>query len=443
MHEKLFFVDSLIPIAELGHVNKFPNKFDFKGAKEYLDSIGKDISDFYFKRDNPFAWFCYYRDLTLIDIPAFTRECLETCRIADLIDLEEKRLRDCIGNRDFKLFFYLVDPRIAFHAYQKLFPLIPCNKKYDTFWYVYSRCGLRLDYFPEEYIRRILKYRTAPFEIPGADKNGFIEIYRGHGLKSTPAACEHSWSLDINTAIMYATYFDLEGKVYQAKVRSEDVVAYIKRKNEKEIIVFPSALQQVKQVNLVSLKELRPHLKNRGIIDLYYRYASKLKEEFFFRPKGTHGLKHTKRVLFLTLVLAGKENLDERSTKILGEAALYHDIGRTDDNLDFQHGFKSYQKASEGGLLDFNHKEDQEIVKFIIENHCIDDKIARSNLDKYNLASKNEAWKLFNIFKDADALDRIRINDLDVRQLRTNSAADLLLVARQLFKISQNGDIDV
>lgn len=60
-----FFVDSLIPIAELGHVNKFPNKFDFKGAKEYLDSIGKDISDFYFKRDNLFVWFCYYKDLTL------------------------------------------------------------------------------------------------------------------------------------------------------------------------------------------------------------------------------------------------------------------------------------------------------------------------------------------------------------------------------------------
>jgi hypothetical protein len=41
---------------------------------------------------------------------------------------------------------------------------------------------------------------------------------------------------------------------------------------------------------------------------------------------------------------------------------------------------------------------------------------------------------LYKIFKDADGLDRLRLNDLDVKQLRTLSAQKLLLVAQDLLE---------
>lgn len=60
-------------------------------------------------------------------------------------------------------------------------------------------------------------------------------------------------------------------------------------------------------------------------------------------------------------------------------------------------------------------------VCFLIEYHCLDDKLAEEYLKVSDvIRPKKRTWLLYQILKDADALDRVRLGiyDLDVNQLR-------------------------
>ncbi len=425
-------VNGLIPIQELRNLSNYFNKLNYREATAYIESAGMSLADFYFKRDDPFACFCYYREFVFIDIPIFTRAALESFKILEQIEFEEGRVEDCLKRGDFKSFFYIVDKRIAVLAYEKLFDSIPEQDKYETFWFIYARGGLRLDDFPPEYICKILTYRPAPLDLPGDDAQ--VLIYRGQAdEQSAPIHLEHSWTLDINTAIRYAVQAGGEGQVYKATIDKTDVAAYIKRKNEQEIVVFPALLQEIEPVQLLSLADLKPDLHALGIIDRYHHYEKQLNKDYFYRPEGIHGIMHTRRVLLLNLILSCLQGYSERHINILCTAALYHDIGRLNDNFDFQHGIESFRKVQEHDLINRVDQADREIIQYIIDNHCISDKLAQEQLEQYSLMDRAETQLLFDTFKDADGLDRVRINDLDNRQLRTACGRKLPLVARQLF----------
>ena len=66
----------------------------------------------------------------------------------------------------------------------------------------------------------------------------------------------------------------------------------------------------------------------------------------------------------------------------------------------------------------------EKVIQQIIKYHCLPDEIGRSEIDK-------RYQKLFDVFKDADALDRVRfgIRDLDINQLRTPEAKSMTMVA--------------
>jgi hypothetical protein len=70
-------VNALIPIGELKNLKHYLNKFNYPETAAYIQSSGKELSNFYFKRDDPWAYFCYYRDYTWVDIPIFTRASLK------------------------------------------------------------------------------------------------------------------------------------------------------------------------------------------------------------------------------------------------------------------------------------------------------------------------------------------------------------------------------
>ena len=60
-------------------------------------------------------------------------------------------------------------------------------------------------------------------------------------------------------------------------------------------------------------------------------------------------------------------------------------------------------------------------VCFLIKYHCLDDKLAEEYLKSTDtIRARKRTWLLYQILKDADALDRVRfgIYDLDVNQLR-------------------------
>lgn len=427
----LLFSNALRPVSEIAQMPFRPKRFRFEECRDFLTGQGKDIADFHFNKFAPFSWFVYYHDFVLIDIPAFNTQTLEAMDIARAIDFETSRLQACLQKGDYISFFSLIDQRIALEAYLQLFPAIPAEKRYYLFWFVFSRSQLKLEDFDPEFINEIRAYKNQELNLP-ADEQGYVEVYRGHGL-SSPVSTASSWTLDINTAIFYARRFQAGGKVFRGKIYRDRVVASIKYRNEKEIVCFPENVEGIEEMRFKSLTELKPELERTGIMKLYESYSSLLTDKYFHKPHGIHGLSHTRRVLLLSLILSFMENLADNNRELLCLAALYHDIGRCNDNFDPQHGRESYKKAISRHLITLEPQE-QEVLRFIIENHCISDHQAVALMGRYNVEDRERLLTLYKVFKDADGLDRIRINDLDVSKLRTSSAPKLLLIARELLE---------
>lgn len=147
-------------------------------------------------------------------------------------------------------------------------------------------------------------------------------------------------------------------------------------------------------------------------------------------PKGIHGINHIKRVYILVNLIADMENINERDRKILSYCALYHDIGRVNDWYDINHGVNSFLKIEKENLIDNKYKE---IVRFIIENHCNNDKDSIMKINNYKINDKERAMYLYKVFKDSDGLDRVRIMDFNKKYLRLKISNKLIPIAQKLY----------
>ena len=81
-----------------------------------------------------------------------------------------------------------------------------------------------------------------------------ITIYRGvteYNEKDVDKAL--SWTLDIDTALYFATRFNQHGNVYKAIIASDDVLAYTNIRNEQEVIINPNGLKDIRKNNELNI----------------------------------------------------------------------------------------------------------------------------------------------------------------------------------------------
>ncbi len=431
-HPEMFFMESLAPVDDARKMGDRLGRFHYQEASDYLRKFGYSTRHFYYNHYNPLAPFCYFRDYVIVDFPFFTADTIKKYAVLESIKLAHKRLGTALRKQDFQTFFAMIDPRLALLVFVQRFELIPSERRYSIFWYLYSRCEWRLDSFPTQFIEEITRHRLHRLSLPGDDE-GYLHIYHGSIHGTQPLESAYSWTLDINAAINYADRPDKKARIFEARISPEQVLAYLPWKKEKEIIVKPGSIKEYKEVFFDSLSSYINLMKESACWPKYQNYNECLNPDLFYKPMGIHGLLHTKNVLFMVLLLAQMQGLDEKDVDLLALSALYHDIGRSNDNFDPEHGKESFAKVEKYDLLKLEG-EDYNISRFIIENHCVDDQNARDRLGQYVSAPVEErALHLFNTFKDADGLDRVRIMDLDIKQLRTPQAFKLLLVAHQLL----------
>ena len=160
---------------------------------------------------------------------------------------------------------------------------------------------------------------------------------------------------------------------------------------------------------------------------MYHEYKQFITDNLFWRPWGDHGIGHTRRVLNIALKLADQYSLSANDKKLLAIACCYHDIGRINDWTDDEHGFYSSQKMVKLEL-DQKHElsEDElELVLDLITFHSLDD-------DQY-IADGNDLL-MYQIIKDADALDRLRFDDLDTKYLRLPESKRLIDYTMSLLR---------
>ncbi len=153
-------------------------------------------------------------------------------------------------------------------------------------------------------------------------------------------------------------------------------------------------------------------------------------EWFAISPDGIHGMAHEIRVLIYGQLLAslvGDEDL-EVDADVLGWAAAVHDTQRWDEGIDPDHGARA---------ADWIESKPDLVPAFMPL-----DRVAY--LCRWHVPPDHYGPKMtpeLKVFKDADALDRWRIGDLDPSFLRTKAARQLLVASRELWE-STHGPLE-
>lgn len=143
---------------------------------------------------------------------------------------------------------------------------------------------------------------------------------------------------------------------------------------------------------------------------------------WFLRPdgvdgsRGLHGIGHTLRVWLHADALARDLTLPQWECEAVRLAALWHDIGRTDDSADYFHGAKSAGKVVGLGLHESVEPIVLEHALFAVTWHCGDEQRA-AGAARWT-SDAESAVRILSVLKDADALDRVRLGDLDESWLR-------------------------
>jgi hypothetical protein len=272
-----------------------------------------------------------------------------------------------------------------------------------------------------------------------------ITIYRGCGPGNERG---WSWTLDVEQAEWFAERFgadepdEFSGLVVVGECRTEAVIAYFGRRGEQEILVAHDDVRIMDRIR-VSEDDESDDLEDDDVTDeddswdeasspddpapriLTSRIRRFEPQPIWFAhgADGIHGLAHETRVLIWGQVLAEMVREEGMSVDadMLGWAAALHDTQRWDDGMDPDHGGRAAEWIVANEHL-LPPSVPVERVAFLCRWHVPPDHRTPELTDE------------LKVFKDADALDRWRINDLDPRFLRTQAATRLLEASRELWE---------
>lgn len=183
-----------------------------------------------------------------------------------------------------------------------------------------------------------------------------VTVYRGEGSKSTTYKKSFSWTTSYKAACFFACRIpSLENsRIITAHVSKCDIIEYFPNDEEKEVLVPPAAVKDRKVDTLYGINALTDEVQ--AFFPLYQRYRSRISTLYDAYGRANdeeHDAEHTLRVLFDALLLVQVQGiaLTKKESHQLCDAILYHDIGRTNDDVDDSHGAKSrdiyYDTASD------------------------------------------------------------------------------------------------
>lgn len=158
-----------------------------------------------------------------------------------------------------------------------------------------------------------------------------------------------------------------------------------------------------------------------------------------------HTQGHCERVLMHALRIGEARHVTDRQMRALAHASIFHDSRRKDNYLDTGHGERAaeYYKAFCGGANgDEAGGEDYKDMGFLPEAyaavwyHDRDDTLGEQYI-RERAGTDADAWlEVYHIFKDADALDRLRLGTwcLDPKFLRTDESKGMMGFAQRLVE---------
>lgn len=254
-------------------------------------------------------------------------------------------------------------------------------------------------------------------------------------------------------------------KAQYGDVSNEDIKEKLKSRktellNRKTKILERKYHKKGESTSEYSLQDVLEELEKKNLKEHLLETDQSIKEDSLQYQSDIHGKTHTRRVNFLANVIMNLENVDDQTRKIVETFVKNHDIGRTNDIEDKEHGAKSVDLLNANIDRISELSEDQkEIVKFTIKEHSLSTAQNKTDLDNMfdikvqkefeNVTSKRPAWmvkedmkksiakkfetkkmnfqKVLEICKDADKLDRVRLDPLGYNPREGLDASRLLL----------------
>lgn len=191
--------------------------------------------------------------------------------------------------------------------------------------------------------------------------------------------------------------------------------------------------------------------------------APQVPEDRFVRHSTLHGVRHTQRVHIHAQRLTSELRWGEADVRLVLSAALWHDIGRTDDSEDPRHGAQGAARALQLGLLEALPTAEGDLVLFALVHHCLDDEDAEDGVTWWHaarlrgaarrpgdespavearrLAEPERALRILWLLKDADALDRVRLHPWEAAGAAPAPADGRLVAFRRGAVPGQRGSI--
>lgn len=172
-----------------------------------------------------------------------------------------------------------------------------------------------------------------------------------------------------------------------------------------------------------------------AVRDLFTKWRTYMYERVTFNMADSliHSRPHCERVLLYALLIGRSRRCTAEELETLAHAAVFHDTRRLDDYLDTGHGaraaihYRDFCKSNKDMVF---HRA----AEYLMRYHDLDDAVGRKAIMRDFDNGSDDALQLYDIFKDADALDRWRLGSrgLDPKYLRTSEARDLIGYAHKL-----------
>ena len=378
-----------------------------------------------------------------IEIFPLSLDMIEFIRFKDRLEWLREEQKKFIEQENYEMFYANIPKPYYIFDFEYRYKSISTEHLVNAWTSVYTRLDYGFSGWKKETLNDVFsvaKSATKQENDKKVDKpDKMIRIYRGEGSKSTPVQESHSWTTDINVALSFACH-GTGTAVWTGTIQESDIIMQVNERDEAEVIVSAADIKDIQQMNMYPADEDTVLNLIRMVYDDYIEYGNIAKKLYNNNENNFHELSHTARVLLNSLIIARELDLDDDETIILAVASVFHDIGRENDCVDENHGLNSVNIFIEHkNEYSYLSESDIEVIKSLIAFHCIPDKVGEERILKNDkIMDKKQAILLYQVFKDADALDRFRLghykSEFDFNMLRLEASRKLLLVSAEFVK---------
>ena len=151
-----------------------------------------------------------------------------------------------------------------------------------------------------------------------------------------------------------------------------------------------------------------------------------------------HGCGHIERTMLLGAFISQALELSAHECRMLLLCCSYHDIGRSNDFRDNEHGNVAAKKLMSPAMkpkFRGYSAEDFKIMQAAITLHSIRDKEIDNVAHRYGLEARSmdRYYRVAKCLKDSDNLDRVRLGDLNTKHLRHAESLDMVSDAKWIY----------